>query len=231
MSETGRVRKDNEDNYLVSVERGLFVVADGMGGHAGGEVASSIVKRVMDEEITSSNSVDDCDQLLLKALLKANNLILRLGQDEAYYGMGTTVTAAMFGKERLYIAHIGDSRAYLFRDHSLQLLTQDHSLVNELLQKGELTQEEAENHPRRNILTRALGTDENPQIDQFDLLVKSGDLLLLCTDGLYNQVYEDEISAILSGEDSLQAKVVCLVNQALERGGNDNITAVIVKYE
>jgi len=230
-SEIGRVRKDNEDSYLVSKERDLFVVADGMGGHAGGEVASSIVKRVLAEEITAQQSADGCDHLLLNALLKANSLILRLGQDQAYLGMGTTVTAAMFEMGRLSIAHIGDSRAYLFREGELRLLTQDHSLVNELLQKGELTPEEAENHPRRNILTRALGTVENPQIDQFNLTVQQGDLLLLCTHGLHNLVNEKEIGQILSEGDQLDTMVDSLIDLALERGGNDNITAVLVKYE
>ena len=151
--------------------------------------------------------------------LKANSLILRLGQDQAYLGMGTTVTAAMFEMGRLSIAHIGDSRAYLFREGELRLLTQDHSLVNELLQKGELTPEEAENHPRRNILTRALGTVENPQIDQFNLTVQQGDLLLLCTDGLHNLVNEKEIGQILSEGDQLDTMVDSLIDLALERGG------------
>ena len=230
-SEIGRVRKDNEDNYLVSKERDLFVVADGMGGHAGGEVASSIVKRVLDEEITPLQPAEDREEMLLNALHKANSLILRLGQDQAYLGMGTTVTAAMFASGRLSIAHIGDSRAYLFREGQLQLLTQDHSLVNELLQKGELTQEEAENHPRRNILTRALGTVENPQIDQFNLSVQQDDLLLLCTDGLHNLVNMKEIRQILFEADELKTMVDSMVDLALERGGNDNITAVLVKYE
>jgi serine/threonine protein phosphatase PrpC len=230
LSEVGCVRKDNEDNYLVSTERGLFVVADGMGGHAGGEVASSIVKRVLDEEIVPSLVDVDYEKILLKALLKANDLILRQGQEQAYFGMGTTVTAAMFQNENLYITHIGDSRAYLFRTGHLHLLTQDHSLVNELLQKGELTPEEAENHPRRNILTRALGASKNPQIDVLNLSVQKGDLLLLCTDGLYNQVYEGELADILSGESLLKVKVKKMVNLALERGGNDNITVVLVQY-
>jgi serine/threonine protein phosphatase PrpC len=232
LSEVGRVRKDNEDNYLVSTERGLFVVADGMGGHAGGEVASSIVKRVLDEEIGPPLVDLDCEKVLLNALIKANDLILRQGQDRAcaYFGMGTTVTAAIFQAEKLYVAHIGDSRAYLFREGCLHLLTQDHSLVNELLQKGELTPEEAENHPRRNILTRALGINEKPQIDVLNLSVQKGDLLLLCTDGLYNQVYEEELADNLSGEGLLKVKVEKMVNLALERGGNDNITAVLVQY-
>lgn len=231
LSEVGLVRKENEDGYLVSVERGLFVVADGMGGHAGGQLASGTVIRVLDEEIALPSASDNCEEALFDTLLKANNIILNKGQDEAYHGMGTTVTAAMFHAEVLYIAHIGDSRAYLFREGNLSLLTQDHSLVNELLQKGELTLEEAQNHPRRNILTRALGTIEFPKIDLFDLPVQVGDLLLLCTDGLYNQVHDEEIESILSSGASLRERVEKMVNLALERGGNDNITVVLVQYE
>lgn len=231
LSEVGRVRKDNEDGYLVSVERGLFVVADGMGGHAGGQLASGTAIQVLDKEVMLPSASDNCDEILFDNLLKANNIILSKAQDEEYYGMGTTVTAALFNSGVLYIAHIGDSRAYLFREESLKLLTQDHSLVNELLQKGELTLEEAQNHPRRNILTRALGTIEFPQIDLFDLPVQGGDLLLLCTDGLYNQVHDEEIRKILSSDDCLKERVEKMVNLALERGGNDNITAVLVQYE
>lgn len=231
LSEVGRVRKENEDSCLVSIERGLFVVADGMGGHAGGQLASGTAIQVLDKEILAPTASDHCDEILFDNLLKANNIILSKAQDEEYYGMGTTVTAAMFNSGALYIAHIGDSRAYLFRERSLKLLTQDHSLVNELLQKGELTLEEAQNHPRRNILTRALGTIEFPQIDLFDLPVQSGDLLLLCTDGLYNQVHDEEIANILSNKAPLEERVNKMVNLALERGGNDNITAVLVQYE
>ncbi|HHY05435.1 MAG TPA: Stp1/IreP family PP2C-type Ser/Thr phosphatase [Clostridia bacterium] len=229
LSEVGHVRKDNEDNYLVSTRRGLFVVADGMGGHAGGEVASGIVKRVLDEEIEAPLVDIDGEQVLLKALLKANSLILEQGQDGVYFGMGTTVTAALFQEQKLFIAHIGDSRAYLFREGDLHLLTQDHSLVNELVQKGELTPEEAENHPRRNILTRALGISESPQIDVLHFPVQKGDLLLLCTDGLYNQVHEEELADLLAGKGLLRVKVEKMVNLALQRGGNDNITAVLVQ--
>lgn len=233
LSEIGKVRKENEDSYLVSMERGLYAVADGMGGYAGGQVASGIAIRVLDEEVASLVSPDNCScsEMLLNSLLKANKQILEQGKDEEYFGMGTTVTAARLFPGKLCIAHIGDSRAYLFREGSFRLLTQDHSLVNELLQKGELTMEEALNHPRRNILTRALGVNEQPQIDLLDLSVQKGDLLLLCTDGLYNQVTDEEIQEIFTVQDSLKVKVEKMVNLALERGGNDNITAVLVQCE
>jgi len=233
LSEIGKVRKENEDSYLVSMERGLYAVADGMGGYAGGQVASGIAIRILDEEVASLVSPDNCScsEMLLNSLLKANKQILEQGKDEEYFGMGTTVTAARLFPGKLCIAHIGDSRAYLFREGSFRLLTQDHSLVNELLQKGELTMEEALNHPRRNILTRALGVNEQPQIDLLDLSVQKGDLLLLCTDGLYNQVTDEEIQEIFTVQDSLKVKVEKMVNLALERGGNDNITAVLVQCE
>jgi protein phosphatase len=119
----------------------------------------------------------------------------------------------------------------LFREGGLKLLTQDHSLVNELFQKGGLTLEEAQNHPQRNILTRALGIKANPQIDLFDESVKTGDILLLCTDGLYNQVSDEEILNIIADENVLKVKVEKMINLALERGGNDNITVILVQYE
>ncbi|MBZ4652764.1 MAG: protein serine/threonine phosphatase [Peptococcaceae bacterium] len=231
LTDVGLVRKDNEDNYLVSADRGLFVVADGMGGHLGGAVASSMAIKVIDEEIREPHLEENPSRLLHTALLKANSLILQQGQSENLCGMGTTVTAALFQKGSIYIAHIGDSRAYLYRDQALTLLTQDHSLVNELLQKGGITVEEAQYHPQRNILTRALGTQVLPQIDFTTTPALPGDMLLLCTDGLSNHVSDQEIKTVLSEESNLKEKVKHLVNLALERGGNDNITVVLVQYE
>jgi serine/threonine protein phosphatase PrpC len=236
LTEIGKVRKDNEDSYLVSVERGLFSVADGMGGYAGGQVASSIAIRVLDQELPSQAVGVDADrnegEALLAALQKANKIILEQGREEEYLGMGTTVTTALIADSRLWIAHIGDSRAYLCREGQVGQLTQDHSLVNELVQQGELTLEEAQNHPRRHVLTRALGVNEQPEIDLRQLPVQEGDLLLLCTDGLYNQLNEGELENILAQQEgSLQMKVENLVNLALERGGHDNITAVLVRYD
>lgn len=232
LSDVGLVRKDNEDNYLVSPERGLFVVADGMGGHVGGQVASTLAIQIIDESVNPALKSIQPDQLLLSALEKANQEIYSRGKQEQYFGMGTTVTAALFSEEQVHLAHIGDSRAYLLRDKELTLLTQDHSLVNELFQSGSLTLEEAKNHPQRHVLTRALGTDEKPQIDVFSMAVQAGDLLVLCTDGLYNHVpAEDILQVILEADLDLKKSVDNLVNLALERGGNDNITVALVQYE
>lgn len=228
-SDVGLVRKENEDNYLVSVQRGLFVVADGMGGHMGGQMASSIAINVLDKEIWDLENQEPL-KVLSEAMIKANDMILSHAQNEQYYGMGTTVTAAILKENMLNIAHIGDSRAYLFRQGTLTLLTKDHSLVNELFQNGSLTQEEAQNHPQRNILTRALGTNK-AQIDLLTIPVTAGDFLLLCTDGLHNHISGSELELILSQDLSLNEKVQNMVNMALERGGTDNITVILIQCE
>lgn len=231
ITDMGLVRKENQDSLLVSAERGLFVVADGMGGHAGGQVASSLAVKTIDEEINFALlNQKKADQILEEALLKANGYIFTQGQEKQYHGMGTTVTATLFRDNLLFIAHIGDSRAYLYRQGKLNLLTQDHSLVNELYINGSLTLEEAQNHPQRNILTRALGITDKPQLDLFSVPVQPGDGILLCTDGFYNQVQDAEIAEIIKTELSLQDLVRRMVNTALERGGHDNITVIYVQY-
>lgn len=236
LSEIGKVRKDNEDSFLAFGDQGLFCVADGMGGYAGGQVASSIAIRVLEQEapslcVKSENQGEEplnCGQKLKNALQKANDQIFAQGRNGQYLGMGTTVTAALIRTGKLWIAHIGDSRAYLYREGQTSQLTQDHSLVNELLQQGELTEEEAQHHPRRHVLARALGVSASPEIDLLEVSIQNNDLLLLCTDGLYNQLSFEEISGILALKDSLRAKVKKMIDLALERGGNDNITAVLV---
>jgi len=233
LSDVGLVRKDNEDNYLVSPERGLFVVADGMGGHVGGQIASTLAIQTIDQYLALSLlETMTPAEILTEALLRANKAIYDHAQEQQYFGMGTTLTAALFHQNSLYIAHIGDSRAYLLRGEELTLLTQDHSYVNELFQSGTLTLEEAQNHPQRNILTRALGTKEQTEVDVYNVPVQPGDMLLLCTDGLYTQVPAEEIRQVISQSGSdLKTVVRKLVNLALERGGNDNITVVLVQYE
>jgi len=231
LTNVGLVRKDNEDNYLVSVDRGLFVVADGMGGHAAGQLASSLAVSVIGDE-TDTINMENTGAALKKSLLKANETIFNKGmQNQEYAGMGTTVTAALIKGCNLYIAHIGDSRAYLFREKMLQQLTQDHSLVNELFQKGSISLEERQNHPQRNILTRALGTQEAPQIDEVIFEIRVGDILLLSTDGLHGNLDEQDIEMILGENISLKEKLRRMLELALERGGNDNITAILVCCE
>lgn len=230
LTNVGLVRKDNEDNYLVSVDRGLFVVADGMGGHAAGQLASSLAVSVINEETNTIDS-ENIGMAMKNALLKANEIILNKGmQNQEYAGMGTTVTAALIKGYKLYLAHIGDSRAYLFRK-KLQQLTQDHSLVNELFQKGSITLEEKQNHPQRNILTRAVGTQESPLIDEDIFELQAKDILLLCTDGLHGHLDEQDIEIILGENISLKDKLRKMLEIALERGGNDNITAILVCCE
>jgi len=233
LTNIGLVRKANEDKYLADKNRGLFIVADGMGGHEAGEIASSLAIKTLDELLTEDEILQKGGEGLRQAVKSANTIIYNEAKiNSRCTGMGTTVTAAMFTDIHLYIAHIGDSRAYLIRDESIKLLTKDHSLVGELVRQGELTEKEAINHPHRNVLTRALGTEPEVEIDLMEVNTKPGDLLLLCTDGLYNLVQNDEIlQAVLNNGDDLRKTVDQLVKLSLNRGGLDNITVVLVSYD
>lgn len=233
LTNIGLVRKANEDNFLTDKKRGLFVVADGMGGHEAGGLASTIAIKTLDKLLTSELIALEKGEGLCQAIQKANELIYLEAQlNKCYAGMGTTLTATLFIDDLLYIGHIGDSRAYLIRENTIKLLTNDHSLVGELLRKGELTESEAYRHPHRNILTRALGTEKEVEIDFNEYKIKPGDIILLCTDGLYNLVNDDEILAEVMGNGSdLKKTVNRLVQTALERGGVDNITVVLVSYD
>lgn len=231
MTHVGLVRKENEDNFLVYPERGIFAVADGMGGHVGGQIASSLAVQVLDRELAQVHFSLHPADLLHNALLRANDVIFQRGQEPQLHGMGTTLTAAVLYGERLFIAHIGDSRAYLCRQGKITQLTQDHSLVNELFQNGGITHAEAQNHPQRNILTRALGTQSAPLIDDFSLPVHPGDYLLLSTDGLHNHVQPEDLESILVQPNAPDDKLRQMVKMALARGGSDNVTVVLVKYE
>lgn len=233
LTNIGLVRKANEDNYLADKNRGLFVVADGMGGHERGELASSIAIKTLDNYLTTEIIKANKVNALCQAIQKANEFIFHESQiNKSCTGMGTTITATLFIDDQLYVGHIGDSRAYLIRDKNITLLTKDHSLVGELLRKGELTESEAYQHPHRNVLTRALGTEPIVEIDIAEFKINSGDLLLLCTDGLYNLVKDGEIlTEITKNGDDLKKSVNQLVKTALERGGVDNITVVLVSYD
>ncbi|MFZ7103113.1 MAG: Stp1/IreP family PP2C-type Ser/Thr phosphatase [Peptococcaceae bacterium] len=233
LTDIGLVRKANEDNFLTDQNRGLFAVADGMGGHEGGERASSIAIKTLDNLLSAELILSKKGEGLCQVIQTANELIYNESKlNHACLGMGTTITAALFFDNKLYIAHIGDSRAYLIRDGRIILLTKDHSLVGELLRHGELTATEASRHPHRNILTRALGTEPQVEIDLNEFAIKSGDLLLLCTDGLYSLVEDQEISKEIAANGSDMKKSVNeLVKKALDRGGMDNITVVLVSYD
>ena len=226
-TDTGRQRNANEDAYFA---RGpLFAVADGMGGAQAGEVASQLAT----ESFEPVQRGEESPEAYLRAIARtANARIHRLAQaDSSRSGMGTTLTAALVEDDEVSFAHVGDSRAYLFRDGELKLLTSDHSLVEELRRQGRLTDEQAEDHPQRSIITRALGPEREVEVDTMTYRARPGDVYLLCSDGLTTMVREDRIAATLADTESLDDAVSSLVREANEAGGRDNVTVVAFRLE
>lgn len=222
-TDIGRVREGNEDSFLA--REPLFAVADGMGGHLGGEVASRLaletVERLFQERAGS----------LTEQVEEANRAVFeRSQQDRDVAGMGTTLTAALVEGERVRLAHVGDSRAYLFRDGTLHRLTEDHTLVHRMVQEGEITEAEAERHPHRSVLTRALGVDPGVRVDEGYVRIRPGDRLLLCTDGLTGMVPEQRIGAVLQEIADPQRAADRLVSEANDAGGVDNITVIVLDF-
>jgi len=231
---TGKVRTNNEDCYFVS-EQGpkLYVVADGMGGHNAGEIASSVavdaVKGYIYEELKNIQSKDEIEEVLLGSIRHANAEVYQMSKSgENMDGMGTTLTLLLIDEDILYFAHVGDSRAYFLKGTSIEQITDDHSLVGELLRAGTISEEQARVHPQKNILTNAVGTGLTVKIDVLHRIVENG-IILLCTDGLTTHVSESEIAEIISAEDSLETICSALVDKANAAGGQDNITVVAVK--
>ncbi len=231
-SDKGRIRPHNEDALLVDPETGLFAVADGMGGHAAGEVASRLaieaVRDMMPEGAKSAGE-QGIDALLRRTIAEANRRIAdTIRSKPEYYGMGTTLVIGLVEDDRLWIAHVGDSRAYLLRDNRMALLTNDHSLVNELVRLGILSREKAATDPRRNVVTRALGSGASVVPDVSQETLRPGDVLLLCSDGLNTMVPDTAIElALASGGGDLEATCAALVDAANEAGGEDNVTVVL----
>jgi len=226
-SDTGRQRAANEDSFFARAP--LFAVADGMGGAQAGEVAS----RIAAESFEPAERGDAAPESFLKGIAEqANHRIHDLAQSDASRsGMGTTLTAAMLDGEELSLAHVGDSRAYRYRDGELKLLTSDHSLVEELRRQGRLTDEQAEDHPQRSIITRALGPEPQVEVDTMTYRVKPGDVYLLCSDGLTTMLKEDKIAAVLAAAATLEEAVAALIDEANMAGGRDNITAVAFRVD
>lgn len=225
-TDVGCVRDHNEDSLVVTPP--LFVVADGMGGHAAGEVASEIATTVLAEKAPKTPDAE----ALGRAVEDANLEIIAAAEDgRGREGMGTTCTAAILQEERLVIAQVGDSRAYLLHQGKLQQLTRDHSLVAMMVEAGQLTSEEARIHPRRSVITRALGTDPSTKPDLYEIDVEAGDRLLLCSDGLYGMVEDPDIQAIMMRTADPQRCASQLVNEAIAAGGNDNVTVIVVDIE
>ena len=222
-SDTGRRRRRNEDNYVVAPP--LFGVADGMGGAQAGEVASKLAASALEGGTTE----DLGGPARVEALIQeANRRIFdRASTDPTASGMGTTMTVALVEGMRVVIGHVGDSRAYLVRGDSMEQLTEDHSLVNELVKSGKLTEEEAHIHPQRSVITRAVGTDPNVDVDAFTIDAEDGDVFLICSDGLTDMVGDVDILELVDrNRDDLEKAVRALVQFANKEGGEDNITAV-----
>ena len=225
VSDTGRKRRRNEDAFVC--EPPLFAVADGMGGAQAGEIASRLAARALQGESAGAGALDG-EQRVASLIQEANRRVYqRANEDAAVSGMGTTMTVALVEDGRVAIGHVGDSRAYLIRDGRLEQLTQDHSLVAELVRSGKISPEEAETHPQRSVITRALGTDPDVDVDTFAVEAQPGDLFLLCSDGLTSMVDEDVIlAAVDEHRDDLSAAARALVAAANRGGGEDNITVV-----
>jgi PPM family protein phosphatase len=226
-TDTGRQRQANEDALFARAP--LFAVADGMGGAQAGEVASRIATEALDESRAGEGAPE---RYLRDVAEAANERIHGLAQrDASRSGMGTTLTAVLIGDDEISIGHVGDSRAYLYRDGELRRLTSDHSLVEELRRQGRLTDEQAEEHPQRSIITRALGPEPKVDVDTMTYPVRPGDVILLCSDGLTTMIGEPEIAEILASSPALEPAVSRLVDEANERGGRDNITVVAFRLE
>jgi len=228
-SDTGRQRRGNEDAFLERAP--LFVVADGMGGAQAGEVASRIAIELFADGLDIDEAADPAERLAARAE-EANAEIHARAQDDAELtGMGTTLTAAYVGPSEISIAHVGDSRAYRFHDGHLERLTHDHSLVEELIRQGQLTEAEAEEHPQRSIITRALGPEPDVDVDMITLEGIDGDVYLLCSDGLTSMVQESEIERIIAKSRTLDAAGRELIAAANKAGGRDNITVILFRLE
>src|SRR3954451_10687319 len=222
VTDTGRRRRHNEDSYVC--EPPLFAVADGMGGAQAGELASGLAASALRDDSERLGGEQRVDELIQKANRRVYE---RQTQDASASGMGTTITVALVQGDIVWIGHVGDSRAYLIRDGRLEQLTEDHSLVAELVRSGKLSPEEAEVHPQRSVVTRALGTDPNVDVDTFEIAAKPGDLFLLCSDGLTTMVDEETILAEVDRHRAdLQTAAKALVRAANRGGGEDNIPVV-----
>lgn len=228
LSDVGLVRKNNEDSFFVCAPH-LFIVADGMGGHKAGEVASRMAIAAVREYVLDNAVKEKAADLLKEAIREANRRVFEeAGSRKGCQGMGTTVSAAYIQNNKVYWGHVGDSRIYLIRAGTGQLLTEDHSFVWQLMKKGELSEEEANSHPRRNMLIRAVGTAPEAEIDVGETALLPGDQVILCTDGLSNLLSGEEIADVVIHSTDPDETVKLLINLAKDRGGFDNITVILI---
>lgn len=232
-TDIGQVREVNQDyafcqDTVIGNLPNLFIVADGMGGHKAGDIASRYCVENVTESIRQSQRKTPIS-ILEEAIKTANKAVMKKSESkEEYHGMGTTFVAATVIGYSIYIANIGDSRAYLIAD-TIQQITEDHSLVEAMVKIGDLERKDARMHPRKNIITRALGTNENVIADFFEVPIKEGNILLLCSDGLTNMLEDEEIFNIIKTSEKLETAGERLIQQANLHGGKDNIAVVLVK--
>ncbi len=237
-TDKGKTREINEDNFFVSeFEDGsgirFCIIADGMGGHNAGEIASKIAIDEIQTYIKESYHEGMTDQQIIQmmqdSMKKANTVIYNKSlENEMYAGMGTTAILCFIQNHYLCVAHVGDSRAYLIRGNDMYQITTDHSMVEELVNSGSITREEAANHPQKNVITRALGGDKDTQVDIYIQEYMSNDIVLICTDGLTNMLTNSEILAVINSHNNLQLAVEELISIANDKGGLDNITVVAI---
>jgi serine/threonine protein phosphatase PrpC len=232
LTDIGKVREINQDCYAVVPERGVFIVADGMGGHAAGEKASQTAVQIIRDRLLSINDGEYGGSLLgvLQASIQEANreIISSSLEDASMRGMGTTATVVMTRSDQLYVGHVGDSRAYLVRNRRIDQITDDHSIVAQLVRARAITPQEAARHPYRNVITRCLGMQADVEADTQQRELRVGDRLLICSDGLSGLVSDDEMLQALLNSTDPQTTCQELVNLALERGGSDNITVVLI---
>lgn len=238
-SDIGKVREINQDAYFYLEDEKLpiFIIADGMGGHKAGEVASNTaISTIVSHYQENKQKIIDGEMFIPEFInesvsLANEKLIYESENDDELKGMGTTITMCLILDNELYIGHVGDSRAYLLRDDKLTQLTQDHSLVGELLRTGSITKEEALSHPKKNVILRAIGTDKELKTDVFTKDLKAKDKIILCTDGLTNMVSEERILETINMEEDPSEVCTKLVNISNEIGGIDNTTIMLIKAE
>jgi protein phosphatase len=233
-TDIGIVRSGNEDNYLMLAERGVFIVADGMGGHAAGEVASEMAVRITSSQIGSLRGLTDeqASERVSTAIRSANDAIFeRTLAEHDKRGMGTTATVLVLMPGRYLIGQVGDSRAYLLRQGRFQQVTKDHSYVQEQVDAGLLTPEQARVHPYSNVITRCVGASMDVVPDLYFGALESGDVLLLASDGLTGMLEDEQLTRILSADGGPQHWVDRMVTEANRRGGLDNITAIVVRID
>ncbi|MGN0513186.1 MAG: Stp1/IreP family PP2C-type Ser/Thr phosphatase [Lachnospiraceae bacterium] len=232
-TDIGKVRKVNQDTVFCSAEPvgnlpNLFIVADGMGGHNAGDLASKLTVETIVDMVSSLDETDPVS-LMSKAIVRANEAVIGKAKEaEEYNGMGTTVVVACIKDKMLYVANVGDSRLYVI-NRSITQITRDHSLVEELVSMGQLDRKAARTSQNKNIITRAIGAMKDVMADFFEIKLKDKDRILMCTDGLTNMVEDDEILGLVKSKDSIEARVLKLIQSANNHGGRDNVGVILIE--